>query len=83
MFELLVEKLNSFAIKVRGYEVFGPSGGEIEEALVQILKEHGVTQFTCNSNSFDGGPGYECDYFVLSWIYEGNLETIDWLEECF
>ena len=75
MFELLVEKLNSFAIEVRGYE--------IEEALVQILKEHGVTQFTCNSNSFDGGPGYECDYFVLSWIYEGNLETIDWLEECF
>ena len=41
MFELLVEKLNSFAIEVRGYKMFEPSGGEIEEALVQILKEHG------------------------------------------
>ena len=62
---------------------FSYSGGEILLALIQELRSAGFMQYIYNGYNFDGGPGYEAEYFVLTWFEDNSLHSIEWVEECY
>lgn len=75
----LTAKLNTFKDGNR----FPYSEGEILSSLIEELNSGGIVQYIYNGHTFDGGPGYEAEYFALTWIEDGELESIEWLEECY
>lgn len=84
MFEKLVNVLNTFVeTTTNGQEYFPASEGDILSALIEILQKAGFTNYIYNGYNFDGGPGYEAEYFVLTWFEDNSLHSIDWVEECF
>jgi len=86
LYEKLVDKLNEFLQSdCEGIfkDHYPESNGKISETLIELLVANGINQYMENEYNFDGGPGYESTFYVLSWIEKGKLNTIDWLEECF
>ena len=62
---------------------FSYSEGEILSVLIQELRSAGFLQYIYNGYTFDGGPGYEAEYFVLTWFEDNSLHSIEWVEECY
>lgn len=84
MTEKLIEVLNTFAkTTTNDQKYFPPSSGDILYALIEVLRKAGFTNYIYNGYSFDGGPSYKAEYFVLTWFEDNNLHSIDWVEECF
>jgi hypothetical protein len=75
--------LNTYAKKKDEYCRYFPySEGEILSALTKELRKENFFRYIYNIHSFDGGPGYYEEYFVLTWFEDNNLHSIDWVEEC-